>query len=267
MIRMVQSKRILILFLVVILSLSGCAAKKRKRSPGGGSEKLYAKALSLFNRGKYQAALEFFEDVKNYYPGSPESLRAETRMADCHFFLLEYEEAIAIYEEFRKLHPYHEDIPYILFQIGEAHFKQITSSDRDQTPARRALSNFQYLVENYPPSIFKEAAEARIPICRQSLAEHEFLVGKYYYDKGKYRGAVMRFENLVRDYPDTGLAPKALFYMGKALMELSLSDEARAAFLEITRQYPDSEYASKASSILRAEMGHLFSSYAPAGIP
>jgi outer membrane protein assembly factor BamD len=256
---MFHSKRILVLLLVVILSLSGCAAKKKRRSPAGGPEKLYAKALSLLNRGKYQGAMEFFEDVKNYYPESPESLRAEVRVADCHFFLLEYEEAIAIYEEFRKLHPYHEDMPHILFQIGEAHFKQIKSSDRDQTPARKALSNFKYLVENYPPSIFAEAAGKRIPICRRSLAEHELLVGMYYYDKEKYRGAVARFDSVVQDYPDTGLAPKALFYKGKALMELSLRDEAKVAFLEITRQYPDSEYAAKASTILRTEWGRPLS--------
>jgi len=243
-------RKILLLVLIGILTFGGCSTKGKKRGSGKSAESLYAKALLIFNRGRFQTASEVFEDVKNYYPESPEALRAELKSADCHFFLEEYEEAIAIYEEFRKLHPYHEDIPYTLFQIGQAHFKQITSSDRDQTPARRALSNFLYLVENYPPSIFTEAANEKIPICRRSLAEHELLVGQYYYKKEKYQGAATRFERVVRDYPDTGLVPEALFYLGKAFLKLSLEERAKAAFSEIAHQYPNSEYASRAETIL-----------------
>lgn len=250
---MVLEKRHLVFFLIVILILGGCSAKRKKKSSGGGPDELYVKGLSIFNRGKYQTAMDVFKDLNSYYPESPDALRAEIKTADCHFFLMQYEEAVAVYEEFRKLHPYHEDIPYILFQIGQAYFKQIKSSDRDQTPAREALSNFQYLVETYPPSIFTKAAKEKIPICRLSLAEHEFLVGRFYYKKGNYRGAATRFEGILESYSDTELAPKALFYLGKAFMNLSLEDKAKAAFLAITRRYPSSEYSSKAKAILRAE--------------
>jgi outer membrane protein assembly factor BamD len=236
--------------------------KKKERTLRGRtrqtlSHKLYLKGLSLFNRGKYQIAIEIFDDVKNYYPESVHASRAEIRTADSHFFLMEYEEAIVIYEEFRKLHPYHQDIPYILFQIGQAYFKQVKSSDRDQSPARKALSNFQYLVENYPPSIFTKAAREKIQICRRSLAEHEFLVGSFYYKKGNYRGAAARFEVIVDKYSDTGLAPQALFHLGKAFMNLSLMDKAKAAFLQITHQYPNTEFSSKARAILKAEWNEV----------
>ncbi len=248
------SNRVQALLLILFLVFGGCSIKRKGESFGGGPEKLYIKALSYFNRAKFQIAMEVFQDVKNYYPDSTYATRAEIKIADCHFFLAEYEEAVVIYEEFRKLHPYHEDIHYILFQIGQAYFKQVKSSDRDQTPARKAVSNFRYLVENYPPSIFTEAAQKKIQICRQSLAEHEFIVGRYYYKKGNYRGAAARFEEIVTNYQETGLVPQALFHLGKALMKLSLMDEAKAAFLEITRQYPNSEYAAKAKLILQSQL-------------
>jgi len=251
---MVFEKKPLILWLIMMLILCGCSAKGKRNKPlGRGPDRLYAKGLSLFNRGKHQRAMDVFKDVGSYYPESPEALRAETKIADCYFFRAEYEEAVAIYEEFRKLHPYHDDIPYIRFQIGEAYFKQMTSSDRDQTSAREALSNFRYLVENYPPSIFTKAAEEKIPVCRRSLAEHEFLVGRFYYKKKNYQGAAARFERILEMYSDTDLVPKTLFYLGMTFINLSLKDKARAAFLQITDQYPTSEYASKAEAILRTE--------------
>ncbi len=245
-------KRLLSSTLIACLILVGCSGKRKNEPFGGGPDRLYSKALSYFNRGKYQFAMEVFQDVKNYYPESPFATRAEIKIADAHFFLAEYEEAIVVYEEFRKLHPYHEDIPYILFQIGQSYYKQIPSPDRDPTPARKALSNFQYLVENYPPSIFTDAAQERIQICRRNLAEHEFLIGRFYYKKRNYRGAVARFEEIVMNYQDTELVPQALFHLGKSFLNLSLDDKARAAFLEITRQYPDSEYSSKAKGILNS---------------
>jgi outer membrane protein assembly factor BamD len=250
---MTLGKVSLVFLLVVILILGGCLGNKEKKELREGPDELYTRALSRFNRKKYESAIELFKDVKNYYPESPEALRAEIKIADSHFFLLEYEEAIALYEEFRKLHPNHEDIPYVLFQIGQGYFKQITTPDRDQNPARRALLNFQYLVENYPPSIFTETAKEKIVICRQSLAEHEFLVGRFYLRKRNYPGAIGRFEVVLLSYPDTEVVPKALFYMGKAFMNLSLDEKARTAFLEITHRYPSSEYAAKADTILKTE--------------
>jgi len=247
------TKKAFLLLMITVLILTGCATKKKKTVYGGGPEKLYAKGLARFNHGKHQTAIEIFQDVKNYYPESPEAVRAEIRIADAHFSLLEYEEAIAIYEEFRKLHPYHEDIPYVLFQIGQAYFRQMTTPDRDQTPVRKALSNFQYLLENYPPSIFTRAAAGKIPICRQSLAEHEFLIGNFYYKKGKYQGATSRFEAVFLKYADLEIAPKALYYLAMSYLNLSLPDKAQEAFLELSRHYPDSEYSSKTENLLRSD--------------
>jgi outer membrane protein assembly factor BamD len=260
---MFRGSTVLVFLLVLALIFTGCSGRKRKSGPKEGPQELYEKALSRINRGKFETAKGDFEDVKNYYPEAPEALLAEIKVADCHFFLSEYEEAIAMYEEFRKLHPYHEDIPYILFQIGQSYFKQITTPDRDPNPAKKALSNFQYLVDNYPASVFTETAAEKIPVCRQSLAEHEFLVGRYYYRKGKNEGAVERFEAVILTFPDTDIAPKALFFMGKAYLDLSLPEKAKTAFLETTRLYPESEYASKAKTILKTEWNEEVEATAP----
>ena len=71
--------------------------------------------------------------------------------------------------------------------------------------------------------------------------------------KRNYPGAIGRFEVVLLSYPDTEVVPKALFYMGKAFMNLSLDEKARTAFLEITHRYPSSEYAAKADAILKTE--------------
>jgi len=89
------------------------------------------------------------------------------KIADCHFFRKEYVEAIAAYEEFKKIHPSHEDISYVQFQIGMSYFNQMLNSDRDQTFTKKALSSFEYLIANYPATLFTEKARERIRTCRK----------------------------------------------------------------------------------------------------
>jgi len=109
----------------------------------GDPEPLYREALSYFNKRYYEEALKRFEEVKSSFPDSPPyTTWAELKVADCHFLKESYPEAIAAYEEFKKIHPAHEEIPYVQYQLGMCHYNQILDLDRDQTSTRKALSTF-----------------------------------------------------------------------------------------------------------------------------
>jgi DNA ligase (NAD+) len=46
--------------------------------------------------------------------------------------------------------------------------------DRDQTPTKKALSNFEYLIANYPPSLFVEKAKERIGRLKAQINYHNY---------------------------------------------------------------------------------------------
>jgi len=148
----------------VLVFLTGCSKSKKGaiRTVEGSPEGLYKEGLALFNKRDYSDALEKFQEITSTFPDSPPyTVWAELKVADCHFFREKYVEAVAAYEEFRKVHPTHEEIPYVQYQIGMSYYNQTVSSDRDQTPTRKALSSFEYLVANYPPSLFTEKAKEK----------------------------------------------------------------------------------------------------------
>ena len=159
-------------------------------------------------------------------------------------------EAIAAYEEFKKIHPTHEEMPYVQYQIGMSHFSQMESLDRDQTPTRKALSSFEYLIANYPPSLFTERAKEKIGICKKRLAEQEFYIGKYYYDRGRFLAAARRFEGSLELYPKVGQEDRTLFLLGKSYLEMNQPEMAKRAFTRLVTDYPRSSYAREAKSIL-----------------
>jgi len=237
---------------IVLSSLLGCAGKgKEVRKIEGDPEVLYKQALVEFNKKDYSGALKKFEELKSSFPDSPPYTQwAELKVGDCHFLKEDYVEAIAAYEEFKKTHPSHEEIPYVQFQIGMSYFNQMRTLDRDQTPTKKALSSFEYLVANYPPSLFTEKAKEKIGVCKKRLVDHEFYIGVFYYNQERYRAAASRFEGLLEKFPKDPDQDKTLYLLGKSYLEFDQWEKAEAAFRKIVAEYPKSLHHAEAEAIL-----------------
>ncbi|MCX8116697.1 MAG: outer membrane protein assembly factor BamD [Desulfobacterota bacterium] len=252
---------IALLFLLLLSLWTGCASQgKDLKTIKGDPELLYRQGLERFNKRDYAAALEIFNQIKSTFPDSPPYTQwAEIKVGDCHFFKKEYVEAIAAYEEFKKTRPTHEDIPYVLFQIGMSYFHQMRSHDRDQTFTKKALANFEYLVANTPPSLFTEKALEKIELCKKQLADHEFYIGSFYFKQGRFQAAASRFEGLLENYPKWVEAEKTLYLLGRCYLELDQWEKARVIFTRLVEEYPKSPHAKEARTFLNQseERGRL----------
>jgi outer membrane protein assembly factor BamD len=207
--------KIKILFLLFMLPaftvLSGCAwfSKEKPEKP---VEQLVAEGVEAFDRGNYKEALEAFGQLKDWYPFSKYAILAELKIADAHYHLQEYPEAVAAYEEFERLHPRNEAAPYAAYQIGRSYFEQIDTIDRDQAAAQKALETFRRVMSQYPDDPYARRAADHIVPSLQSLAGHELYVGQYYFKQKQYGAALNRFL-AVMQYPDVGYHKQALQYI------------------------------------------------------
>jgi outer membrane protein assembly factor BamD len=247
-------KNCLFLPLAIGLLLAGCGGKGVKTT-GGDPEILYQEGLVRFNKRDYSEALKRFQELKANFPDHPPyTLWAELKVGDCHFLMKEYVEAIAAYEEFKKMHPTHEEMSYVQYQIGMSHFNQMLSLDRDQTATQKALSNFEYLVANFPPSLFTEKAREKIEICKKRLADHEFYVGNYYYRKKNYGAASRRFQQLLVNFPKMVNEDETLLLLGKCYLELDQEVRAREVLRRVVDEYPQSSSFGEAKNLLDKSM-------------
>jgi outer membrane protein assembly factor BamD len=250
---MLASKNIIGTIVILSLLLGACGWKKRGlEEKETAAAALYKKGLALYKRREYDRALEVFNELKGSFPGEdPYYTWAELKLADCYFFKKEYTDAISHYEEFKKFHPFHGEIPYVVFQIALSYFKQMKSVDRDQEATRKALSNFEFLIANYPPSVLTEKAREKVKICRERMAGKELYVAKFYYKKKKYQGAKARLEAMVKLYPEVDAFDEALFYLGKSHLKLGETDLARKVFTDLVGSYPDSKFSDEAKEELK----------------
>ncbi len=213
-------KRILILALALALFTPACSWLKGKPDTRT-AEQLVADGVKAYDKGDYTKAIEAFEKLKDWYPFSKYAILAELKVADAYYFRKNYEDAAFAYEHFESLHPRNEAVAYVIFQIGMCHFKQIRSTDRDQTPSRRALESFRRVMRQYPDSAFAPQAMAHAQVCMRRLAEHDFYVGSFYYKMKKYKAALARFEWVLSQYPDVGVHERALNHIARCQIHLA----------------------------------------------
>lgn len=208
---------ILALVLSMLLCFSpGCASLKDMFSFGDEkadvylpAEQLIIKGMEEYNVGKYFLALEYFNEILDRYPFSPQAPLAELKAADCNYYLERYLEAAILYKEFEERHPTNEAIPYVMYQKAMSSYQRIDSIDRDVTGARDAIREFEALIRAFPNSPYTQEAKARIKAATEFLANHDFYVVKFYLRTKKYQQAETRLNYLLDTYPDSAIAPQA----------------------------------------------------------
>lgn len=212
-------KRILFLIFISLFVLTSCAWFETKEEKP--AKELAYDGMDYFNEGKYRKSIEQFEKIRDWYPFSKFAILAELKIADAHYELKEYEEAIFAYEEFENLHPRNEAIPYVIYKIGRCYFERIDTVDRDQTSAKKAFDTFQRLNRQFPENQYANRADDHIKKSLKSLAGHDLYVGLFYFKSKHYKAALNRFKSILSNYPDVGVHQKALQYI--ALCEASLT--------------------------------------------
>lgn len=168
-----------------------------------------------YESGNYKDAIQNFEQLRDWYPFSKYAILAELKIADSYYQLEQYDEAVFAYEEFERLHPNNEAIPYVIYQIGRCYFDRLATIDRDQTASNKALEAFQRLQKQFPDDPYARRAEDHINVCQKKLAGHEYVIGHFYYRTKHYEAALYRFNAVLSKYPDVGYHQLALQYIAE----------------------------------------------------
>jgi tetratricopeptide (TPR) repeat protein len=86
----------------------------------------------------------------------------------------------------------------------------------------------------------------------ERLAAHEFYVGSFYFKKKNYKGALVRFREVVGKYPNTELLDKALYFIGLSYDKLGEGELAADVYKTLVENYPDSPFASGAKKKIKS---------------
>ena len=209
---------------------------------------LMIRGQEFLDEGRYLAASEAFQQIKDRYPYSQFALKAELLLADAMFLREEYNTAYELYDEFERLHPRNPDIPYVIFRKGECHLAQVSTIDRDQTHTHSAKDEFERLVKRFPDDRYAKIARKKIRKCLIYLAEYELYVGHFYFNKEHFRAAMGRYQYIIENYPDMGQYHEALEYIRVCQEKLAAKEAEQQEEIEEAEREKAEEEAARAAA-------------------
>ena len=204
-----------------------------------------AEGKALMENEKYAQAREYLTHAFEVEPNSAAGREALLLVADA--FSLQggrdnYIKAEAKYRDFQNRFPTSDRAAYVQFQIADSLASRTLSPDRDQSATRQALEAFRDVIRLFPSSEYVEEAQAKLVELRGTLAESEFVKGRFNLKLGLSKAAAARFNYLLNNFPEYPEIDKVLYFLGEAYAKQNKEEEAATARERLRAEYPESEF-------------------------
>ena len=238
--------------LCVLFAAAGCGGGTRNATPPNAANPdrfLYDRGLESLKERKWLDAREYFRQVFDNYPGSPLRPDAKLGIADSYLGERSAESLVLAdteYREFLTFYPTSARADYAQFKLAMSYFEQMRAPDRDQTPTREALEEFQVFFTRFPNSALVPEAKQRWREARERLSEHTFRVGLTYYRLRADAGALSRFQEVLKDDPGFNGRDQVYYYLAELYLRNNRKDEAIPYFSRLVTEFVESEYLERA---------------------
>jgi outer membrane protein assembly factor BamD len=216
---------------------------------------LFDQAVKDIERGRYEVARISLQTLMNTYESSEYMAKAKLAIADSWFREAGpngLAQAEAEYKDFILFYPTMEEAAEAQARVCDIHYKQMDKSDRDWTQTLRAETECRQLITQFPNSKFVPPTQQKLRNIQESLAEHEFVVGNFYWKRQMNPAAANRLTALVDQYPLYSKAGESLFEAGDSYSKMGprFRKQAGEEFAKVVSQYPLSERADDAKQRL-----------------
>lgn len=256
--------------LVLLVALAaGCKSKFEKLRASNNIAQKYQEAVKYYNNKKYSKALILFEDLVTKYRGQAEAEDLYYYTAYTNYYLRDYTSARFHFKQFTDTYPNSTRAEECRYMGAYCYFLESPKTGLDQEYTYRAIEALQLFINLYPNSERAQEASGLIQQLRDKLETKAFNNAKLYLDMGlsdDYRAAVIAFDNVLREFPDTKYAEEMEFLSIKAQYlyanqsstrrQEERFDEVLEMYNNFILAYPESKFRKDADQLKRdAESG------------
>jgi outer membrane protein assembly factor BamD len=249
-------RRSLIAVLLAAGLLTGVACHKQKTaSPLANlnskqpDKVLFARASKAMKERKFDTARLVLQTLINAYPDSEYLAHAKLMIGEAWYDEGTPAGLAQAETEFRDFITFFPNMPEAAeaqLKIADIHFRQMGKPDRDFTHALRAQQEYRLLLQQYPDSKYCETARVRLLEVQEVLAEREFRIGRFYYQRGSLLAGIARLKSLTDTYPLYSRADEAYYLLGQAYeQQAGLTRDSKLA--DAAKQRLIAEYLDRAA--------------------
>lgn len=242
----ILSKRLRFMVLGLAL-LAGCATTQENPATWG-ADVLYERATTAFEERDYSEATRLLEAFVQTYLADPRAPEARLMLGRAH---MERNEYLTAATHFQRLVTDFPSSPLALtarLATCEAYREISPRPQLDQEYTRAAILHCQAVAEYYPGTPEAEQSQEYVDELRAKLARKVYENGMFYVRRNAFDAAIVYFQQVLDQFPETNVAPAALARMVEVYSQIGYVEEAEAARERLLQQYPQSEEARSVSA-------------------
>lgn len=213
-------------------------------------EQLYNSAAEQLDRRDYAEAILLFNEVERQHPYSEWARRSMLMTAYANYRARDYDEAINVAQRYIGLHPGSEDVAYAYHIVAMSQFERIADVGRDQATTEYARDALNDVIRRFPESEYAKDARLKLDMVHDQLAGKEMEIGRWYLRRNQHLAAINRFRTVVEDYQTTTHTPEALHRLVEAYLSIGLDEEARNVGAVLGHNFPESAWYADSYTLL-----------------
>ena len=256
---MKKSVSILSILFCVLFALS-CKSTYEEVRTSNDPERILKLANEMYEAEDYYKAQSLYELVIPFYRGKREAEDLFYKYTYTYYNTGQYILAAHYFNNFTKTFSNSLQKEEMAYMSAYSNYLLSPSSKLDQQATTQAIEEMQSFINRYPTSPRVDECNALIDEMRAKLELKAFESAKLYYELGNFQSAVVSFENLIKDFPETKRKEEIRYLTIKSGYELAKNsiyekkqERLKEEILKCTKfleRYPKSENIGEVQEIL-----------------
>jgi outer membrane protein assembly factor BamD len=254
-------KSIFILFVFIGVFFSSCKTEFEKVRASGDPEKMVETADKYFEDENYLQAQTLYEIVIPFYRGKERAADIFFKYAYTHYHLSEFILANHYFKNFSNTYINDPNREEALYMAAYSNYALSPNFKLDQSYSDVAISEFQLFINTFPNSKKVKEANELIIEMRKKQEIKAFHQGELYLNIKQYEAALVSFENMIQEFPDSELVEEARYKSVLASYDLaknSIYSKQLERFEEVLerielfkKKHPKSKYNRELKSLIK----------------
>ena len=251
MINIKKNYTISIKLLVFLILLISCSSKEKDSASVVLNDiQIYKTGLSSLENENYKKAIIEFDNLSLNHPFSSLAKKSDIMTAYSLYQNNEIKKSISKLKIFIEMNPKDEFSDYAHYLLAMCYYIQVSNQGRDPSLSIKALNSFMLIITKYPNSKYAKDSKIKIQYIKNSLANNELDIGKFYLKKNAPASSIKRFKSILLNYQNTSSIPETLYRLTEAFLMIGLKKEAVKSDAVLKYNFPNSEWTNLSKSIL-----------------